>query len=174
MARFDKFTTPLQTALADAQSNAIGLDNQFVEPLHLLSALLSQDNSAVTPLLAQSGVNLPRLRNQLDVALDRLPKVQGTPGELHISNDLNRLLNVADKLAQQHGDAYISSEFFVLAVMQDEGETGQLLRQAGGNKQALQQAIEHMRGGEKVDNPDAEGQRQALEKYTIDLTARAE
>ena len=140
MARFDKFTTPLQTALADAQSVAIGLDNQFVEPLHLLSALLDQDNSAVTPLLAQSGINMSRLRNQLDMALDRLPKVQGTPGELHISNDLNRLLNVADKLAQQHGDAYISSEFFILAVMEDKGEIGRLLHDAGGNKAAMLKA----------------------------------
>lgn len=174
MARFDKFTTPLQSALADAQSLAIGLDNQFIEPVHLLKALLNQEAGTISPLLSQSGVSVPRLRDKLDEALDRLPKVQGTPGELHVSNELNRLLNVTDKLAQEHGDAYISSEFFALAAMDDKSEIGRLLREAGGNKNALIAAIKQMRGGEKVDNPDAEGQRQALEKYTIDLTARAE
>lgn len=174
MPRFDKFTTPLQTALAEAQSIALGLDNQFIEPAHLMKALLDQAGSTVHPLLAQSGVNVSRLRNQLDSALDRLPKVQGTPGELHISNDLNRLLNVTDKLAQERKDAFISSELFVLAAMDDKGELGTYLREAGGNKKALLAAIEQMRGGEKVESADAEGQRQALEKYTIDLTARAE
>jgi ATP-dependent Clp protease ATP-binding subunit ClpB len=174
MARFDKFTTPLQTALADAQSLAVGLDNQFMEAQHLLKALLDQEGGSVNPLLAQSGVNVARLRSQLDESLDRLPKVTGVPGDIHLSNELNRLLNVTDKLAQERGDAFISSELFILAAIEDKAELGRILRETGGNKAALQKAINQIRGGEKVDNQDAEGQRQALEKYTIDLTARAE
>jgi len=173
MARFDKFTTPLQTAFADAQSMAVGLDNQYIEPAHLLKALLNQDNGTVSPLLSQSGVNIPRLQDQLDASLDRIPKVQGTPGEVHLSNELNRLLNVADKFAQDRGDAFISSELFVLAASEDKGEIGRILRETGANKDTLKKAIDQMRGGEKVDNADAEGQRQALDKYTIDLTERA-
>lgn len=174
MARFDKFTTPLQTALADAQSIAIGLDNQFIEPIHLTKALLNQDVGTVKPLLSQSGVNVLRLQEQLDEALDRLPKVQGTPGEVHMSGELGRLLNVADKLAQERQDAFISSELFMLAAIADKSEIGRLLREAGGNTTVLKKAIEQIRGGEKVSSADAESQRQALEKYTIDLTARAE
>jgi ATP-dependent Clp protease ATP-binding subunit ClpB len=174
MARIDKFTTPFQTALADAQSLAIGLDNQFIEPMHLFKALLNQEGNTINPLLSQVGVNLSYLRNQLEQALERLPKVQGAPGEVHISNELNRLLNVTDKLAQERGDSFISSELFVLAAIEDKGEIGRLLREAGGSKMALKKAIEQIRGGEKIDNPEAEGQRQALEKYTIDLTSRAE
>jgi len=174
MARFDKFTTPLQTALADAQSAAIGLDNQFIEPQHLMKALLEQEAGTVNPLLAQAGVNVTRLRTQLDEMLSRFPKVEGAPGEVHISNELNRLLNMTDKLAQERGDAFISSELFVLAALEDKGELGRSLRESGGNKEALKKAIEQMRGGEKVGSADAEGQRQALEKYTIDLTAQAE
>jgi ATP-dependent Clp protease ATP-binding subunit ClpB len=174
MPRFDKFTTPFQTALADAQSIAIGLDNQFIEPQHLLKALLDQEGGTVNPLLAQSGVNVARLRTQLDVALDRLPKVQGTPGDVHLSNELNRLLNVTDKLAQQRQDTFISSELLLLAAIEDKGEMARLLREAGADKETLKKAITQLRGGEKVHSADAESQRQALEKYTIDLTARAE
>ena len=174
MARFDKFTTPLQTALAEAQSLALGLDNQFIEPLHLLKALLNQEGSTVYHLLAQSGVSIPKLQEKIDQELNRLPKVQGAGGELHISNELSRLLNVADKLAQDRGDAYISSEMFILALLQDKGELGRILRDSGCNETTLKQAIEKVRGGEKVDSAEAEGQRQALEKYTIDLTQRAE
>lgn len=174
MPRFDKFTTALQTALADAQSLATGLDNQFIEPAHLMKALLEQANSSVQPLLMRAGVTIPHLCSQLDALLERLPKVQGTAGEVHISNELNRLLNVADKLAQQRNDAFISSELFVLAAIDDKGELGKSLRDAGANKQHLLAAVDQMRGGDKVNNADAEQQRQALEKYTIDLTARAE
>lgn len=174
MPRFDKFTTPFQTALSDAQSVAIGLDNQFIEPQHLVKALLDQESGTVNPLLAQSGVNVARLRSQLDEMLDRLPKVEGVPGEVHLSNELTRLLNVTDKLAQERGDAFISSELFVLAAVEDKGELGRLLRETGATKAALKKAIDQIRGGEKIDSADAEGQRQALEKYTIDLTARAE
>lgn len=174
MPRFDKFTTPFQTALSDAQSVAIGLDNQFIEPQHLVKALLDQESGTVNPLLAQSGVNVARLRSQLDEMLDRLPKVEGVPGEVHLSNELTRLLNVTDKLAQERGDAFISSELFILAAVEDKGELGRLLRETGATKAALKKAIDQIRGGEKIDSADAEGQRQALEKYTIDLTARAE
>jgi ATP-dependent Clp protease ATP-binding subunit ClpB len=174
MARFDKFTTPLQTAFADAQSLAIGLDNQFIEPAHLLKALLAQEGGTVSPLLTQSGVRVANLRSQLDEMLDRLPKVTGIPGEVHLSNALNRLLNIADKFAQERGDAFISSELFVLAAIEDKDELGRLLREMGGDKETFKKTIHHVRGGEKVDNAEAEGQRKALEKYTIDLTARAE
>lgn len=174
MARFDKFTTPLQTALAEAQSIAVGLDNQFIEPVHLFKALLDQDNGAASPLLSQAGVNIAKLRDRIQTALQRLPKVQGVSGELHISNDLARLLNVADKLAQERGDAFISSEMFIAAAMQDKSEVGRFLRDCGGTEASLQQAITAVRGGETVSNVDAEGQRQALEKYTVDLTERAE
>lgn len=174
MARFDKFTTPLQTALADAQSIAVGLDNQFIEPIHLLKALLDQEGGTAYHLLSQAGVKIPKLRETIDVALNRLAKVQGASGELHLSNDLARLLNVADKLSQERGDAYISTEMFILAAAQDKGELGRLIRESGGNETSLKQAIDAVRGGEKVQSPEAEGQRQALEKYTIDLTERAE
>lgn len=174
MARFDKFTTPLQTALSDAQSLAVGLDNQFIEPLHLLKALLDQESGTVYQLLSQSGASIPKLQEKIDAAMNRLPKVQGAGGDLHISNELSRLLNVADKLSQDRGDAYISSEMFVLALLQEKGELGRILRDSGCNEASLKQAIEKLRGGEKVASAEAEGQRQALEKYTIDLTERAE
>ncbi len=174
MPRFDKFTTPLQTALADAQSKAVGLDNQFIEPLHLMQGLLEQEGGTAYPLLSQAGVNVSQLQNRLNQALERLPKVQGVSGELHISNDLNRLLNVTDKAAQERGDAYISSELFISAALEDKGELGTILRECGATKEGVKKAIDKLRGGEKVDNPEAESQRQALDKYTIDLTSRAE
>jgi len=172
--RMDRLTSKFQMALADAQSLAVGRDHQFIEPAHLLTALLDQEGGTVRHLLAQSDVNVNQLRSALGESLDRLPSVQGTAGELHISNDLGRLLNQTDKLAQQRKDQYISSELFVLAAVEDQGATGELLRKAGGSKGAIEKAIDQLRGGQSVDDPNAEEQRQALEKYTIDLTERAE
>ncbi|MFO7592888.1 MAG: ATP-dependent chaperone ClpB [Pseudomonadota bacterium] len=172
--RMDKLTTKFQMALADAQSLAVGRDHQFIEPVHLMTALLDQEGGTVRQLLSQAGVNVNGLRSQLGDALDNLPSVEGTGGDVHISNDTGKLLNLTDKLAQQRKDAYISSELFVLAALEDKGRLGELLRANGANKEAIEKAIEAMRGGAKVDDPDAEEQRQALEKYTIDLTERAE
>ncbi len=172
--RMDKLTSKFQMALADAQSLAVGRDHQFIEPVHVMVALLDQQGGAVRSLLTQADVNVNGLRSQLGEALERLPTVSGAEGEVHVSNDLSRLLNLADKLAQQRKDQYISSELFVLAALEDKGALGDLLRKAGAAKGSLQQAIEKMRGGQKVDDPNAEEQRQALEKYTIDLTERAE
>jgi ATP-dependent Clp protease ATP-binding subunit ClpB len=172
--RMDKLTSKFQMALADAQSLALGRDHQFIEPVHVLVALLDQQGGTVRHLLGKAGAKVNLLRSQLGEALDRLPSVEGTPGEVHLSNETGRLLNVTDKLAQQRNDAYVSSELFLLAAAEDAGEVGRLLRQAGVVKGAVQQAIEEMRGGEAVNDPNAEEQRQALEKYTIDLTERAE
>ncbi len=172
--RMDKLTSKFQMALADAQSLAVGRDHQFIEPLHVMTALLDQQGGTVRHLLAQADVNVNQLRSALGEALERLPAVSGTGGEVHISNDLNRLLNVTDKLAQQRKDQYISSELFVLAALEDRGTLGDLLRKAGATKGALEKSIEQIRGGERIDDPNAEEQRQALEKYTIDLTERAE
>lgn len=172
--RMDKLTSKFQMALADAQSLALGRDNSFIEPEHLMKALLDQQGGSCRPLLTKAGVNLSQLRTLIDQALDRLPKVTGTGGEIHISNGLNRLLNLTDKLAQQRKDSYISSELFILAAMSEDGSLAKLLKQAGADKQALEKAINDIRGGETVNDPNAEEQRQALEKYTIDLTERAE
>ena len=172
--RMDKLTSKFQMALADAQSLAVGKDHQFIEPVHLMIAMLDQEGGSVRHLLTQAGVNVNQLRASLGEALDRLPSVQGAEGEVHVSNDLNRLLNITDKLAQQKGDQYISSELFVLAAVEDKGTLGDILRKAGATKGALEQAIENMRGGQAVNDPNAEEQRQALEKYTIDLTEKAE
>ena len=172
--RMDKLTNKLQQALSDAQSLAVGRDHQFIEPAHLLAALIDQEGGTVRPLLAQTGVNVKSLRSQLNQALDRLPQVEGAGGDVQISNALSRLLNLADKLAQQRKDAYLSSELFVLAALEDQGELGNVLRQAGVNKALLERGIDTLRGGQKVDDQNAEDQRKALEKYTIDLTERAE
>ena len=172
--RMDKLTSKFQMALADAQSLAVGRDNQFIEPVHLMLALLDQDGGTVRHLLAQADVNVNRLRSALGEALERLPQVSGTGGDVHVSNALGKLLNLTDKLAQARNDHYISSELFVLAALEDKGELGNLLREAGASKGALEKAIEQMRGGESVNDPNAEEQRQALEKYTIDMTERAE
>ncbi len=172
--RMDRLTSKFQMALADAQSLAVGRDHQFIEPFHLMMALLDQDGGTVRYLLAQANVNINQLRSSLGDALDRLPSVEGTAGDLHISNELGRLLNQTDKLAQQRKDQYISSELFVLAAAGDKGELGSLLKKAGAAKEGIEQAIENLRGGQTVDDPNAEEQRQALEKYTIDLTERAE
>lgn len=172
--RMDKLTSKFQMALADAQSLALGRDNGFIEPEHVLKALLDQQGGSCRPLLSKAGVNLPTLRNLLDQALDKLPKVSGTGGDIHISNALNRLLNLTDKLSQQRKDNYISSELFVLAAVSEEGNLAKLLKQAGASQQGIEKAIEEIRGGDKVTDPNAEEQRQALEKYTLDLTERAE
>ncbi len=172
--RMDKLTTKFQAALAEAQSLAVGRDHQFIEPAHLLTALLDQEGGSVRHLLTQADVNVNRLRSQLGEILDRLPRVEGAAGEMHVSNDLTRLLNVTDKLAQQRKDHYISSELFVLALLEDKGILGELLRKSGAARGSVEQAIEKMRGGKKIDDQNAEEQRQALEKYTIDLTERAE
>lgn len=172
--RMDKLTSRFQQALSDAQSLAVGRDHNFIEPVHLLLALLDQQGGGTRPLLAQAGVNVPVLRERLTEALDKLPKVTGQAGNVQVSNDLIRLLNVTDKLAQQRGDSYIASELFLLAALEDSGDAGRALKAAGADKAKLQAAIEKMRGGEKVTDENAEDTRQALEKYTIDLTARAE
>ena len=172
--RMDKLTSKFQMALADAQSLALGRNNNFIEPEHLMKALLDQDGGTCRPLLAKAGVNIPQLRSLIDQALDRLPTVSGVEGDVHISNNLNRLLNLTDKLAQERKDDYISSELFILAAINEGGELSKLLKQTGGQPQALVKAIDDLRGGDTVKDPNAEEQRQALEKYTLDLTARAE
>ncbi len=170
--RMDKLTNRFQQALADAQSLAVGRDHQFIEPAHLLAALLDQEDG-VRPLLAKAGLAVDALRTRLDGLLDRLPSVEGSAGEVHIGNDLSRLLNVTDKYAQKRGDQYIASELFLLAALEDKGDTGQLLREAGASRPALEQAIEEWRGGGKVDDQNAEQQRGALDRYTVDLTELA-
>src|ERR1044071_5274664 len=172
--RMDKLTTQFQQALAEAQSFAVGRDHQFIEPAHLMSALLEQDGGTVRGLLTKAGVNMNLLRSQLGEALDRIPTVEGTPGEVHIGNDLSKLLNVTDKLAQERGDSYISSELFVLAALQGKSDLARILEKAGAVKGAIAKAIDEIRGGKKVQNQNAEEKRQSLEKYTIDLTERAE
>jgi len=172
--RMDKLTSRFQQALSDAQSLAVGRDHSVIEPAHLLTALLEQSGGSTRPLLAQAGVNVPLLRERLGEALDKLPKVTGQAGNVSIGNDLARLLNVTDKYAQQRGDAFIASELFVLAALDDSGEVGRALKAAGATKQKLEAAIDKVRGGESVQSENAEDQRQALDKYTIDLTARAE
>jgi ATP-dependent Clp protease ATP-binding subunit ClpB len=170
----NKLTSQFQNALAESQSLAIGQDNAFIEPIHLMSALLQQENGTVKPLLSKTNVNLNQLTKDLDEAIGRLPKVQtATPGEIYPSKDLIRLLNVCDKLAQKRDDEYLSSELFILAAIDDKNILGELLRKSGANKALLEQAIKDVRGGEAVDDPEAEGRRGALNKYTIDLTAQA-
>jgi ATP-dependent Clp protease ATP-binding subunit ClpB len=169
----DKLTTKFQGALADAQSLAIGRDNQYIEPTHLMTALLEQQGGTARPLLEKAGVQVAKLRSDLSAALDRLPKVEGAAGEVHLGNELNKLLNVTDKLSQQRGDQFISSELFVLAACDDRGELGRLLKADGASKAALEKAIDEVRGGAKVEDAGAEENRQALEKYSIDLTERA-
>src|SRR5258706_10198268 len=148
--RYDKFTTKLQEAFAEAQSLALGQDHQQIEPQHLLLALLNQEGGGVAPLVAQAGGNPNSLKQALTQAMGRLPKVEGTPGEVHVSRDLGNLLNVADKEAQKRGDQYIASELFLLACAGDKGETGRLLKQAGVEKKSLEKAIEQVRGGQQV------------------------
>ena len=173
--RTDKLTSKFQLALQDAQSLALGKDHQFIEPVHIMLALLDQEGGSARGLLTQAGVNVNLLRSQLGEALDRMPSVSGgDAGDVHISNDSSRLLNVTDKLAQKRNDQYISSELFILAALEDKGVLGDILKKNGATKAAIEQAIESMRGGQAVDDPNAEDQREALKKYTIDLTERAE
>ncbi|MBX9400012.1 ATP-dependent chaperone ClpB [Lysobacter sp. BMK333-48F3] len=172
--RMDKLTSRFQQALSDAQSLAVGRDHSVIEPAHLLTALLEQNGGSTRPLLAQAGVNVPLLRERLGEALEKLPKVSGQAGQVSVGNDLARLLNVTDKLAQQRGDAFIASELFLLAALDDSGDAGRALKAAGASKAKLEPAIDKLRGGESVQSENAEEQRQALEKYCIDLTARAE
>ncbi len=171
--RFDKLTTKFQQAINDAQSLAVGQDNQFIEPQHLLLALLQQEEGGTASLLQRAGANVGGLQSALQKALARLPKVEGHGGEVSISRDLNNLLNLTDKDAQKRGDQFIASELFLLAAVQDKGETGRLLKEHGVDKAHLEQAINAVRGGESVDSQEAEGQREALKKYTLDLTERA-
>jgi ATP-dependent Clp protease ATP-binding subunit ClpB len=171
--RFDKLTTKFQQALADAQSIAAGQDNPYIEPQHLVLALLQQEDGATTSLLQRAGTNVQPLRDALKKAIERLPKVEGTGGEINTSRELGNLLNLADKEAQKRNDQFIASEMFLLAACEDKGETGSLLRQHGANLAALEQAISTVRGGENVGSAEAEGSRGALKKYTLDLTERA-
>ncbi|HAK48264.1 MAG TPA: type VI secretion system ATPase TssH, partial [Salmonella bongori] len=172
--RLDRLTNKFQLALADAQSLALGHDNQFIEPLHLMSALLNQEGGSVRPLLTSAGINAGQLRTAIDQALSRLPQVEGTGGDVQPSQDLVRVLNLCDKLAQKRGDNFISSELFVLAALESRGTLADLLKSAGATTANMTQAIEQMRGGESVNDQGAEDQRQALKKYTVDLTERAE
>ncbi len=171
--RMDKLTSNFQAALADAQSIALGNDQAMLDPVHVLKALLNDRNGSVGSVLSKSNVNLTKLQQATEAALKRLPKVEGTGGDIHVSNELNRVLNLMDKIAQKRGDQYISSELFLLAALEDNGQVATVLRDAGVTKEKLEQAIASERGGKKVDDPNAEEQRNALTKYTIDLTARA-
>ncbi len=172
--RMDKLTSKFQMALAEAQSLAVGLDQQFIEPAHVMVALLDQEGGMVRGLLTKSGANVNLLRSQLGEALDRLPKVEGTGGEIHIGNDVSKLLNLTDKLAQERNDQYISSELFVLAALDKKSPLASMMNQAGAVHGAVEKSIDELRGGQEVNDPNAEDARQALEKYTIDLTELAE
>ncbi|WP_332674229.1 ATP-dependent chaperone ClpB [Aromatoleum sp.] len=171
--RFDKLTTKFQQALSDAQSIALGNDQQFIEPQHLLLAMLNQEDSGTVSLLQRAGVNVPPLKTALDRALSRLPKVEGHGGEVQIGRDLANLLNLADREAQKRGDQFIASEMFLLVLADDKGETGRLVKEHGLSRKPLETAITAVRGGGGVDTQEAEGQREALNKYCLDLTERA-
>jgi ATP-dependent Clp protease ATP-binding subunit ClpB len=172
--RLDKLTSKFQMALADAQSLAVGQDHQFIEPAHLMVALLDQQGGSVRGLLTKAGVNANLLRSQLGDAIDRMPRVEGAGGDLHIGSDLTKLLNLTDKLAQERDDQYISSDLFVLAAMNDKSPLKSVMEGAGAVRGAIEKAIDDLRGGQQVNDPNAEDTRQALDKYTIDLTERAE
>src|SRR5437899_9850322 len=159
--RMDKLTNKFQAALADAQSLALGRDHAVIEPVHVMKVLLDQEGGSIRPILAKANVNIASLRSQLDAAINRLPKVEGTGGEIHISNELNRILNLTDKLAQKRKDQYISSELFLVAAVEDNGTLGEILRKSGATKSALEKAIDEERGGQRVDDPNAEEQRNA-------------
>ncbi|MEQ1766685.1 MAG: Clp protease N-terminal domain-containing protein, partial [Methylotenera sp.] len=171
--RFDKLTTKFQQALNDAQSLAVANDSPTIEALHLLSALVTQEDGGTSSLLAHAGVHLAPLKTALSQAIGNLAKSSDNSGEVAISRDLNNLLNVTDKLALKRGDGFIASEMFLLALADDKGEAGKLLKANGLSKSALEQAINEVRGGEQVNESDAESNREALKKYTVDLTERA-
>ena len=170
----EKFTTKFQEALSEAQSVAIGKDNQFIEPVHLLTALLNQQGGSIAPILTASGVNVALLRNELKTELNKLPQVIGNGGDVQLSRQLINLLNLCDKFAQQNQDKFISSELFLLAALEERGAVSDILKKCGAKKEQISQAIQQIRGGQNVNDQNAEESRQALEKYTIDLTARAE
>ena len=170
----EKFTTKFQEALSEAQSLAIGKDNQFIEPVHLLTALLNQQGGSVAPILTASGANVALLRNELKTELNKLPQVIGNGGDVQLSRQLINLLNLCDKFAQQNQDKFISSELFLLAALEERGAISDILKKCGAKKEQILQAIQQIRGGQNVNDQNAEESRQALEKYTIDLTARAE
>jgi ATP-dependent Clp protease ATP-binding subunit ClpB len=172
--RMDKLTSKFREALADAQSLAVGRDHQFIEPVHLMLALLDQQGGSVRPLLTHAGVNINLMRSQLSELLDKQSSVEGAQGDLHLSNALGKLLNVTDKLAQDRKDQFISSELFVLAAMKEKGPLADMLTSTGASQKSIEAAVEAIRGGQNVDSASAEDQRMALEKYTIDLTERAE
>ena len=172
--RLDSFTSKFQTAISEAQSLALGRDHQYIEPVHLMTALLNQQGGSVRPLFDQANINVNSLRSALSVAIDRLPRVEGTGGDVQLGKSTIILLNLSDKIAQKRDDDYITSEVFVLAAFQDKGSLGELLKQSGANKEKIEKAIEKMRGGQKVTDQNAEDVRQALDKFTTDLTARAE
>ncbi|TWI54341.1 ATP-dependent Clp protease ATP-binding subunit ClpB [Pseudomonas duriflava] len=172
--RIDRLTSKLQVALADAQSLAVGHDHPAIEPVHLFSALLDQQGGSILPLLRQVGFDIQALRQALTKEMDGLPKIQNPTGDVSLSQDLARLLNQADRLAQQKGDQFISSELVLLAAMDENTKLGKLLLGQGVSRKALENAVNNLRGGEAVNDPNAEESRQALDKYTIDLTKRAE
>jgi ATP-dependent Clp protease ATP-binding subunit ClpB len=171
--RFDKLTTKFQEAIADAQSLAVGHDNQYIEPIHLLAAMIGQADGGASALLTRAGTNIPPLKIALGQAIDRLPQVQGTGGDVQVGRDLANLLNLADKEAQQRGDQFIASEMFLLALTSDKSEAGRLLKDHGTTRRALETAIDAVRGGASVGSADAESQRESLKKYCLDLTERA-
>src|SRR6202166_1326767 len=171
--RFDKLTTKFQQAIADAQSMALAADNGYVEPQHLFLSLLNQEDSGIASLLSRAGVNVAPLKAALTKAIERFPKVEGQGGEISASRELTNLLNLTDKIATKRGDQFIASEIFLLALAEDKGDTGRLLKEYGLTKKALEPALDAVRGGAAVDSADAEGQREALKKYTVDLTERA-
>ena len=170
--RFDRFTTHLQTAISDAQSMAVGRDNTALEPVHLILALLTQEGSALRPMLIQAGFDTPGLKRELEQQVDRLPQIQSPTGEVNVSTDLAKLFNLADKQAQQLGDQFISSEVVLLVAFEDKGDAGKALSKFGDSVK-FKAVVDKIRGGEAVTDPEAEGNRQALDKYTIDLTAQA-
>lgn len=172
--RLDRFTSKFQAALSDAQSLALGRDHQFIMPVHLMYALLQQNGSSVRALLAQAGISADELNNKLTKSIDKIFKVSGIGGDVQLHNELISLINLCDKYAQKRKDEYISSELFVFASCEDKGELGQILRELQLTQKKVEQAIKAIRGGQKVDSPNAEDTRQSLEKFTIDLTERAE
>jgi len=172
--RLDRFTSKFQVAISDAQSLALGRDHQYIEPVHLMVSLLNQDGSTIRPLLTMLNVDVVQMRSKLSEMLDRLPKVSGIGGDVQLSGAMGTLFNMCDKVAQKRQDSYISSEIFLLAAIEDKGPLGELFKELGLTEQKVTQAIEQVRGGQKVEDPNAEDKRQALEKFTIDLTERAE
>lgn len=171
--RTDKLTTKFQQALADAQSMSLASDNSYIEPPHLLAALIDQTDGGTSSLLSRSGVAVPKLRSALDAAIKRLPKIEGSGGDVSVSRELGNLLNLTDKEASKRGDQFIASEWFLLALSHDKGETGRLFKEHGATAKSLEAAILAVRGSEAIQTQDAEGQREALKKYTLDLTERA-